>query len=119
MDNRFFENTEYQVDKARALRKQGTPAEKILWEALRNRQVNNIKFRRQHPVLNYIADFCSEKIKLIIEIDGSIHDLEDNIEYDKQRQQHLESAGYTVIRFKNEEVINNLPSVINSIKEIK
>lgn len=96
----------------------GTQAEKSLWEVLRNRQVKNFKFRRQHPLINYIVDFCCDEKKLIIEIDGSIHDLAENVEYDKQRQVELESAGYTVIRFENKEVLKNISYVVNKIIDI-
>jgi len=115
MESTAILNTQYQVEKARTLRKKGTKAEKILWEALRNRKVKNLKFRRQHPLSNYIADFCCEEKRLIIEIDGSIHDIEENKEYDGIRQDELENAGYTIIRFKNDDVLKNLPYVIRKI----
>lgn len=107
--------TPYQTEKARALRKKGTIAEKKLWSALRNRKLNQYKFRRQHPIGYYVVDFYCEESKLIIEIDGNIHDLEDNIEYDKNRQNELESIGYRFLRFKNDEVMNNIDNVLNDI----
>jgi len=115
MENPNTFNTQYQVEKARALRKKGTKAEKILWEELRNRKLNNLKFRRQHPLSNYLVDFCCPEIRLIIEIDGSIHDEEENKKHDSIRQVELETAGYTFLRFKNYEVINNRQNVINTI----
>ena len=108
-------NTQYQVDKAKAFRKKSTGAEKILWEALRNRKVEKLKFRRQHPLSNYVVDFCCLDKKLIIEIDGSIHDTKWSREYDGKRQDELEQAGFTIIRFKNDEVIINLPLVVELI----
>ncbi|MCB0119709.1 MAG: endonuclease domain-containing protein [Anaerolineales bacterium] len=91
------------------LRKELTPAEAKLWAYLRNDQLG-VSFRRQHAIGNYIPDFvCIEK-KLIIELDGSQH-LEQE-EYDKERTQYLESQGYKVIRFWNNEVTNNIEGVI-------
>jgi len=98
-------------------RKQSTEAESILWKYLRDKQVNNIKFRRQHIIDRYIADFISLENRLIIEVDGSIHQLPDNIENDKQRTERLNELGFEVIRFTNNEVLHNIDNVINSIKE--
>lgn len=106
----------YPTEKARALRKRETPSEKKLWNALRNRKAIDVKFRRQHPLGYYIVDFYSDEYKLIIEIDGSIHDLEDNAEYDKNRQTELENVGYRFLRFKNDEVMNDLENVLDVIR---
>ena len=94
------------------LRKELTPAERKLWSRIRNDQLG-AAFRRQHAVGNYIADFCCPKAKLIIELDGSQH-LEQE-EYDDERTQYLESQGYKVIRFWNNDVTNNIEGVILSI----
>jgi very-short-patch-repair endonuclease len=94
------------------LRKEMTPAERKLWSHLRNDQLG-VTFRRQHAVGNYIPDFvCIEK-KLIIELDGSQH-LEQK-EYDNERTDYLESLGYKVIRFWNNEVMNDIEGVILAI----
>lgn len=106
----------YQKEKARALRKSETAAEKKLWSALRNKKAGNFKFRRQHPIGYYIVDFYCEEMKLIIEIDGSIHDEEDNKEYDKIRQEQLENIGYKFLRFSNNDVMNSLDKVLGEIK---
>ena len=91
------------------LRKELTPAERKLWTVIRNDQLG-FNFRRQHAIGNFIPDFvCIEK-KLIIELDGSQH-LEQE-EYDKERTQYLESQGYKVIRFWNNDVINSIEGVI-------
>ena len=91
------------------LRKELTPAERKLWTIIRNDQLG-VNFRRQHAIGNFIPDFvCIEK-KLIIELDGSQH-LEQE-EYDKERTQYLESQGYKVIRFWNNDVINSIEGVI-------
>jgi very-short-patch-repair endonuclease len=94
------------------LRKELTPAERKLWSRIRNDQLG-VTFRRQHAVGNYIPDFCSPKAKLIIELDGSQH-LEQE-EYDEERTRYLESQGYKVIRFWNNDVMNNIEGVILAI----
>jgi very-short-patch-repair endonuclease len=94
------------------LRKDSTPAEGKLWSCLRNDQLG-VAFRRQHAIGNYIPDFCCPKKKLVIELDGSQH-LEQE-EYDEERTKYLESQGYKVIRFWNNDVINNIDGVIRAI----
>lgn len=94
------------------LRKELTPAERKLWSKIRNDQLG-VNFRRQHAIGNFIPDFiCIEK-KLVIELDGSQH-LEQE-EYDKKRTKYLELQGYKVIRFWNNEVMNNIDGVILAI----
>jgi very-short-patch-repair endonuclease len=94
------------------LRKVSTPAERKLWSRIRNDQLG-VTFRRQHAVGNYIPDFCSPKAKLIIEMDGSQH--LDQQEYDAERTKYLESIGYKVIRFWNDDVMKDIDSVIRAI----
>ena len=94
------------------LRKEPTPAERKLWSRIRNDQLG-VTFRRQHAVGNYIPDFCSPKAKLIIELDGSQH-LEQE-EYDSERTKYLEEHGYKVIRFWNNQVLNEIENVILAI----
>lgn len=91
-----------------------TNAEKILWDVLRDRRCENCKFRRQVPLGIFIVDFCSMEHRLIIEIDGGIHDKK--IEYDEERQQLLTQAGFRVLRFKNEEIEQDLSSVMQRIR---
>lgn len=95
------------------LRKELTPAERKLWTVIRNDQLG-VNFRRQHAIGNFIPDFvCIEK-KLIIELDGSQH-LEQS-EYDGERTKHLETLGYKVIRFWNNQVMNDINGVIKAIR---
>jgi len=94
------------------LRKESTPAERKLWSHIRNDQLG-VTFRRQHAVGIYIPDFCSPKAKLIIELDGSQH-LEQE-EYDEERTKYLETLGYKVIRFWNNDVMKNIDEVILTI----
>lgn len=110
-------------EKARFLRKNQTEAEQVLWAHLRNRRQDGYKFLRQYPIrfkLNekprmFIADFYCAKRKLIIEVDGGIH--EKQKDYDNIRSEFLVTSGYLVIRFSNQEVINNTTEVLNKIKD--
>jgi len=105
--------------KARAaeLRKNMTQAEKILWQQLRNRKVRGLKFRRQHPVDIFILDFYCHERKLAIEVDGEIHNLENQREWDENRTFVLNEFGIQILRFSNDDVIDQTERVINSIKE--
>ena len=94
------------------LRRESTPAEQRLWSRIRNDQLG-VTFRRQHAIGNYIPDFCCPKAKLIIELDGSQH--LDQVEYDAKRTNYLESRGYKVIRFWNNEVMKDIDGVIRAI----
>ncbi|MEP7135347.1 MAG: endonuclease domain-containing protein [Chloroflexota bacterium] len=100
-------------ENARKLRKALTPAERKLWSRLRNNQLNGVNFRRQHAIGKYIPDFCAIKEKLIIELDGSQH-LEQE-EYDDERTKYFESLGYRVIRFWNNQIMNDMNGVILAI----
>ena len=102
---------------AKELRQNQTDCEQIIWYNLRNRRLNNIKFRRQVPIGQYIVDFAALDKKLIVELDGSQH-IEDTLEYDKNRTDYLVSQGYKVIRFLDNEIIENLDGVLNKILEI-
>ena len=103
---------------ARELRKETTEAEKILWAALRNRQLNNLKFRRQHPIMSYVVDFYCAQAALIVELDGSIHNDIDQKAYDKARQEELEEIGYRVIRFSNTQIEKDLNYVLFNIAKV-
>jgi very-short-patch-repair endonuclease len=101
---------------ARALRKRQTDAEAILWSKLRNRQLEGVKFRRQVPILGYIADFASLGAKLIIELDGGQHS--ETIEEDSKRTRELEAVGFVVLRFWNVDVFTNLDGVMTTIHSV-
>ena len=98
-------------------RNKSTEAENVLWQFLRDKQIDNIKFRRQHIIDKYIADFISLEKKLVIEVDGSIHQLPENIESDRQRTERLNELGFQVLRFTNDGVLRNIDDVVSSIKE--
>jgi cyclase len=101
-------------ENAKQLRENMTAAEMSLWLHLRE-GLSGYKFRRQHPIGVYIADFYCHKAKLIIELDGSIHNQEDVKKNDVARQKNLEKWGYTVIRFTNDEVFKQLELVVKKI----
>ena len=97
---------------ANKLRKRMTKAEACLWKyVLRAGQLNGYSFRRQRPVLRYIADFMCKELMLIIEADGLSHQWEGAAERDAVRQKHLEEAGFTVLRFDDREILNNIGGV--------
>ena len=102
---------------ARELRNKLTPAEQTFWLRLKE-QFPEYKFRRQHPISIYIADFYCHKLKLVIEIDGSIHDSEEAKLADEKRQKYLENLNLTVIRFTNEQIRSEVENVIKIISSI-
>ena len=102
---------------ARKLRKEATIQERRLWNLLKNRQLCGFRFKRQSPIGEYIVDFVCPEKKLVIEIDGGQHNNPETIEYDEKRTTFLHSKGYTVIRFWNNEVYENIDGVIGKIKE--
>jgi very-short-patch-repair endonuclease len=101
---------------AKKLRDNGTVAEEKLWLAVKNNQIEGFKFRRQHPLSFYIADFYCHALKLVIEIDGGYHLTEEQQLLDEERTKNIEFQGLKVIRFTNEEVLVQLPEVIDTIK---
>lgn len=106
---------------AKRLRKEMTPAEKIMWEELRRKDLDGYKFRRQFPLIydncGFIADFYCAKIKLIIEIDSDIHEEKERKKYDEIRENILTKNGYKIIRFKNKDILYNLDKVLKNIKQ--
>jgi len=104
---------------ANKLRKEMTKAEACLWKyALRAGQMKGYQFRRQRPVLRYIADFLCKELKLVIEVDGITHQDGETEEKDKRKTGDLESAGFKVIRFTDEEVLKNMSGVMERIERV-
>ncbi len=101
---------------ARKLRKTMTRSEVILWQHLKGKQMNGYDFDRQRPIDEYIVDFYCKKLKLAIEIDGSSHDSEEAQEQDRYRQQRLEALGVRFLRFRDEEVHQNVEAVLQAIE---
>jgi len=101
---------------SRELRKNMTKAEEILWSHLRKHKLEGVIFRRQHPIDIFIVDFYSHKYKLVIEVDGGIHERSDIKERDENRTSELENFGLKVIRFTNEELIHDIEKVLALIR---
>lgn len=98
---------------ANKLRKSMTKAEACLWKyALKSGKLQNWQFRRQRPILNYIADFMSKELLLVIEVDGYTHLLDETIEKDRIKESALSDVGFKVLRFQDEEVLNDIDNVI-------
>jgi len=104
------------IERARQMRKEPTNAESLLWARLRKRQLDGLKFRRQHIIKYFIVDFYCPKAKLAIEIDGEVHD--EQKEYDQDREKILQESGYQVVRFKNAAVENDLDLVVAGIYDL-
>jgi very-short-patch-repair endonuclease len=102
---------------AKKLRENPTQAEELMWLSLRNNQLEGYKFRRQHRLLNYVADFYCHQLKLVIEIDGEYHQTVEQKKLDKERTVNIEFQGLYVIRFTNGEVLTDIDSVVSKIKE--
>ena len=102
------------VGQARKLRRETTEAEALLWTHIRNRQLAGMKFSRQHPIGRYVADFCCEEEKLVVELDGGQH--ADDVDRDEQRTQYIEKYGYRVVRYWNSEVMSGIDGVLNDIR---
>ena len=97
------------------LRSRMTPAEMVLWEALRERRLNGLRFRRQHPVGQFILDFYCSQLKLVVELDGGVHDAQ--VEQDATRTAYLGTYGCRVIRFRNEDILADLPAILDQITD--
>jgi very-short-patch-repair endonuclease len=110
----YYGNREL-VRRGRVLRCNMTRAEIILWLRLREKKINGYKFRRQQPIFDFIVDFYCTQLKLIIEVDGEIHNLPEKINYDSKRDNILKINGYHIIRLTNLEIETELDSTINKI----
>jgi very-short-patch-repair endonuclease len=109
--NMFYGASRNTFEKAWELRNNMTEAEKILWKELKNRKAFKPKFRRQHPLDIFVADFYCHEYKLVIEIDGEIHLKKDKQEYDDGREHDIEKLGIKILRFTNHQVLTDLESV--------
>ncbi len=104
------------IEIAREFRKEPTEGEKILWGALRGKKLDGIKFRRQQPIGYFVVDFYASAFRLVIEVDGPIHDYQ--LEADKARQDILEELGLTVLRIKTEVIEQHLPIALHMIQNM-
>jgi very-short-patch-repair endonuclease len=113
---RFIYNPKTSKDYRRQLRRNLTPAEAVLWRALQNSGLEGKKFRRQHGIGPYIADFYCPECRLIVELDGAVHEGPLETERDEARTTYLRELGIRVIRFENRAVFESLELVLNSIR---
>ena len=113
----YTDNEIYGDIKSRALamRKRPTRAEVMLWQRLRGKRMQGLRFRRQQPIGRFIVDFYCRQAQLVVEVDGSSHHATEAAEYDKKRTQFLEELGLSVLRFSNEQVIYETGAVLNTI----
>ena len=112
----YFGANQAIMEMAKALRKEMTPVERLLWDRLNNKQLLNVRFRRQHPIYRFIADFYCHAARLVVEVDGEIHNSQK--EYDEGRTAEMERFGIKVIRFRNDDVEKNIEDVIYRIEQI-
>jgi very-short-patch-repair endonuclease len=116
----FYDATPNSFEKAKWLRNNSTKHEQILWEHLRKNKILGVRIKRQHPIGTYIADFYCHTARLVIEIDGPVHDSADAKSYDEERTFNLKLDGLKVIRFSNEQIEKDLTNVIVAItKEVQ
>lgn len=102
----------------RAFRRQQTPAEKALWQLIRDRRVAGMKFRRQFPIDIFVADFCCFELRLIIEVDGEVHETSSGLAHDANRDFYLRSLGYTILRFPNAQIFADPSTVLERITSV-
>jgi len=116
-------NKHSELQKRKRLRNNATKAERILWRYIKNSQIENSKFRRQYSIDQFVIDFYCAEIKLAVEVDGNSHLSKDQIPYDIERQNYIKSFRIHFLRFSNDEVYNNIDSVLtqisNKIKALK
>ena len=103
-------------ERRKALRNNATKAEKLLWKILKSSMLDGRKFRRQHSIGNYIVDFYCPAERLVLEIDGEVHDVNFVKEHDKVREEHLKDMNFNVLRIRNEEIFENLDNVVDKIR---
>ena len=113
----IFFNRRSEKAKRRELRKTPTTAERILWKHLKAKRFSHLKFRRQYSVDKFVIDFYCPKYKLAIELDGSVHDMDEIKVYDSEREDIIKTYGISFLRFRNEEVYIDLENVLNLIKK--
>lgn len=111
---RRWRTTAAMQERARQLRRRMTGLERKLWQRLRRKQLDGLRFRRQHPIDRFIVDFYCPEYRLVIEIDGAVHTTQ--AEYDEVRTEWLEARGYRVLRFTNQEVRHRLDNVLEAIR---
>ncbi|MEP7135648.1 MAG: DUF559 domain-containing protein [Chloroflexota bacterium] len=107
--------TKEKLERAKELRREMTPAEKLLWQEVRAKKLG-VRFRRQQIIQGFIVDFYCHKAALVVEVDGDVHDLQQ--EEDAKREAALSALGLRVVRFRNDEVVRNVSAVVGKMREI-
>lgn len=108
----------YVAEIARELRRKPIEAETLLWEALRGRRMDGYRFYRQRPIVRYIPDFYCHELRLVIELDGEVHDNPEQHSYDTERIEFFKSMGIRTLRFRNEQVLNTIDEVLLQIRSV-
>jgi len=114
----FYNASPEIFQRATDLRENMIAAEKVLWNRINNGQIKGFRFKAQHPIDRFIVDFYCHKARLIIEIDGEVHEQEEQHERDEARTAELEAFGLKVLRFSNQDVFENLEDVITTISQV-
>ena len=114
----FYNAKPHIFEKAKMLRKNMTATEQVLWEKLKGKKMLGLRFRPQHPIDIFIADFYCHPLRLVIEVDGGIHKSNNQKEYDLGREGELENWGIKAIRYTNEEFENDIDKVIKLIENV-
>ena len=112
---RLYNLKNYQ-DRRKELRRKATPAELYLWRYIKNDQINGYRFRRQFGIGGFIVDFYCPKLRLVVEVDGGIHSNPDVARYDDERAEYIRSCFIRIIRFTNDEVLNNIEGVLQTLR---
>ena len=107
--------TKEKLERSRELRREMTPAEKLLWQEVRAKKLG-VRFRRQQIIAGFIVDFYCHRAALVVEVDGDIHDLQQ--EEDARREKVLIEMGLRIVRFRNDEILSNLPVVVHKLREL-
>jgi very-short-patch-repair endonuclease len=107
------------IEIARELRQRQTTAEEQLWHWLRRHQLAGLKFKRQHRIGNFIVDFYCGELKLVVEVEGGVHQIPEQVTQDVIRFEELEGRGLSILRINNEEVFENTENVLNKILEFR
>lgn len=112
-----YENRTSMMNKRRDLRRRSTKAEQIFWYEVKGNALG-VKFRRQYSIGSFIVDFYCHQMRLIVEIDGNIHFVPEQIEYDRRREKFLRMKGFYVIRFRNDEILYNMSFVLERLRRL-
>jgi uroporphyrinogen-III synthase len=107
------------LDRSKALRREQTKAERLTWGILRNRETHRLKFRRQVPIDEYIVDFYCDEMRMIVELDGDVHETSEQKRKDERRDRRLNELGYTVLRIPNGLAINDPDQLREMVRSLR